>query len=321
MKGASERRSKLNPPSFRLRWFSVVVPLLLLLALGACNENTTPETSGSSPVTLSAPPTTTPAPGTTTSAPTTTTFAPTSTTAGPSTTTSPSALSAEVYTLVSPSIAFIETPAASGSGILIEGGYVVTNHHVVWPLEEVRVVFPEGPEFVDVPVVDWDILRDLAVLGPVEMSARPLKLEDGEGMTPGEDLWLLGYPGELELNPKPTITRGILSRFREWAGGGMTLLQTDAEIGGGQSGGALVDSLGRVVGISKFALADFGLAMSATDVAPIVEGMGDSHGHNSDRLYLGGPGEVEFELTHFWDVLGLRSHQCARSRRRKPDWH
>ena len=180
---------------------------------------------------------------------------------------------AEIYALVSPSVAFIETTAATGSGILIDGGYVITNHHVVWPYESVWVVFPDGTELANVPVVGWDPMADLAVLGPVDVSAQPLKLEDGEDAALGSELLLVGYPAEVDLFPQPTITRGVLSRFREWGRLGMTYLQTDAAIAGGQSGGALVNDRGEIVGISTYSLseANFGLAASSADVLPIVK--------------------------------------------------
>ena len=94
---------------------------------------------------------------------------------------------AEVYALISPSVAFIETTAATGSGILIRDGYVITNYHVVWPYESVRVVFPDGTELENVPVVGWDPMADLAVLGPVDVSAQPLMLIDGEGTALGSE--------------------------------------------------------------------------------------------------------------------------------------
>ena len=124
---------------------------------------------------------------------------------------------AEVYAQASASIPFIETGAATDSGVLIEGGYVVTNYHVVWPYEAVWVVFPDGTELENVPVVGWDPMTDLAVLGPVNVSAPPLSLEDGEDTAFGSELLLVGYPAEVDLFPQPTITRGILSRLREWA--------------------------------------------------------------------------------------------------------
>ena len=118
---------------------------------------------------------------------------------------------------------------------------MVTNHHVVWPDDMVWVVFPDGTELW-VPVVGWDPFADLAVVGPVSASAEPLTLADGEGMSPGSTVFLVGYPAETDLFPQASITEGIVSRFREWDLAGLTLFQTDAAIAGGQSGGALVNT-------------------------------------------------------------------------------
>ena len=81
--------------------------------------------------------------------------------------------SAQIFANVSPAIAFIHTWTATGSGVLIDGGYVVTNAHVVWPYDSVRVFFPDGPDLRDVPVIGWDLLTDLAVLGPVDVDVQP----------------------------------------------------------------------------------------------------------------------------------------------------
>ena len=105
-------------------------------------------------------PTATPTPAPTatptTAPPATPTNTPTPTpTATPTPAPTPTAqlTAAEVYSLVSPSIPFIETPTGTGSGVLIEGGYVITNYHVVWPYEAVRVVFPDDKVLQNVPVV------------------------------------------------------------------------------------------------------------------------------------------------------------------------
>ena len=203
---------------------------------------------------------------------------------------------------------FIETAKATGSGVLIEGGFIVTNYHVVWPYESVWVVFPDGTELENVPVVGWDPMADLAVLGPVDVSAQPLRLKDGEGMTLGSELLLVGYPAEVDLFPQPTITRGILSRFREWERLGMTYFQTDAAIAGGQSGGALVNSKGEVVGISTFSFSEagFGLAASSADIMPIVEKLtqGELASELGDRRLPVGRGafEIDFGLRNYWDT-------------------
>ena len=192
-------------------------------------------------------------------------------TASTSTATAEKFSSAQIFEKVSPAIAFIHTRTGTGSGVLVEGGYVVTNAHVVWPFDEVRVVFPDGTDFRAVPVIGWDLLVDLAVLGPISTPVEPVPMLDGESMAIGSEMYLIGYPAEVEAYPKTTMTRGILSRQREWEAVGITYFQTDAAITGGQSGGALVSDAGAVVGISGFrAFGEFGLAASSADLLPRV---------------------------------------------------
>ena len=178
--------------------------------------------------------------------------------------------SPQIFDKVSPSIAFIETVTGTGSGVLIDGGYVVTNAHVVWPFDTVRVVFPDGSEFHGVPVKGWDLLADLAVLGPIDAPTDTLALVDGESLPIGTDMFLIGYPGEVEEFPQPTIARGLLSRVREWESIGITYLQTDAPVIGGQSGGAAVSNMGEVIGISGLAFTEgnFGIVASSADISP-----------------------------------------------------
>ena len=218
----------------------------------------------------------------------------------------------EVYARVAPSIPIVLSSFGQGSGILILGDYVLTNHHVVWPNEfddTATVVFADGTEYVDVPVVDTNPWADLAVLGPLETDKRPLPLADGERLPPGSDLYLIGYPAEYEFAPEPTITRGLLSRVRHWDGYDMTLLQTDAAIAGGQSGGALIDGRGRVVGVSTWEWTDanFGVATSAIDDAEVVDLMLTDPGYNfsfHDRIDPEDePSRAwEFELGGAWDL-------------------
>ena len=205
-------------------------------------------------------------------------------------------------------MAFIETHIASGSGVLIEGGYVVTNYHVIWPFESVDVTFPDNFKR-HLPVAAWDPLADIAVLGPLEeVPAPPLELLDGESLPIGSELYLVGYPAEAEFDPQASITRGILSRFREWEQLGMTYFQTDAAITGGQSGGALVNARGELIGISGFMFSEagFGLVASAADMAPIVERLisGRDPSGLSNRSFLAEePGfEFELDLQNYWDT-------------------
>ena len=186
----------------------------------------------------------------------------------------------EVYQIVAASVAFIVNGDGrrKGSGILIDGGYIITNHHVVQPYRLVaRVVFPDGTELWDVPVVGWEPLADLAVLGPVTVPIPPLTLQDGKRMAAGSELFLVGYPAEPDLYPQPSITRGVLSRSYRESTTGLTVLRTDAAAAGGQSGGAMVDARGQVVGVTMRVVlfrgtdrAVFTEAYSAVDYAELA---------------------------------------------------
>ena len=215
--------------------------------------------------------------------------------------------SVQIFEKVSPAIAFVETATSTGSGVLVEGGYLVTNAHVVWPFNEARVVFPDGADFDQVLVIGWDNLADLAVLGPISSPAKPVTLIDGESLPIGADVYLIGYPGEFEDFPQPAIGRGLLARLREWESIGITYFQTDAIAIGGQSGGALVSATGDVIGISGFRITEgkFGFVASSADLLPRIRQLiagEDPSGLGDRRL----PIEVRrhrLELRNYWDDL------------------
>lgn len=217
----------------------------------------------------------------------------------------------QIYNNLAPSVAFIDTPAGTGSGLLTQLGderYVVTNAHVVWPFSHVRVVFPNGEEHLSVPLVADDQLVDLAILGPVESSLPPVDMAVPSDLQPGETVYLVGYPGEGELFPAPAITEGILSRTRIWdALDSLRYFQTDAAGAGGQSGGVLVSSQGDVVGISGMLFSDvFVLAASTQDLAS----------RQNDMLVMAAPETIDSdmpptsgrrlrqELDSLWDTNG-----------------
>ena len=218
----------------------------------------------------------------------------------------------DVYSRIAPSIPIVSTRSGHSTGILIEGNYVLTNHNVAWPnsfYHTATIVFPDGTEYVGVPVVTTNPWADLAVLGPLETDKQPLALADGEQLPPGSELYLIGYPAGPEYSPEPAITRAILSRVLQWEPYDLTLLQTEAATAGAESGGILVDREGRVVGVSAWSWTDagLGLATSASDDAEIVELMlgGGSRYSVSfwDRVDLGvAPSQSwEFELGGIWD--------------------
>lgn len=184
----------------------------------------------------------------------------------------------EVYAGLAPWVAFVETPLATGTGVRIDGARLVTNAHVVWPFERARVVFADGREIAAATVIGLDLMADLAVLAvgddrpPPSLAPAPM-VTDGTHLAVGSDVYFIGYPAEVEAFPQPAMTRGILSRSRAWDALGMRFFQTDADLAGGQSGGALAAADGSVIGISSMIFGDdaFGLAMAMPDVLARVE--------------------------------------------------
>ncbi|HJR26164.1 MAG TPA: serine protease [Acidimicrobiales bacterium] len=170
-----------------------------------------------------------------------------------------------------PSTAYVQTPYGSGSGLVLPDGYVLTNAHVVDPFPVVDLTIGEE-EHTDVPVKGVDLFADIAVLGPIETEAPAVTLVDPAELLEGDKLFLVGYPGEAnDEDLEPTIADGILSRTRHSKTFGLDYLQTDASIGGGQSGGALVNLEGGVVGISSLRFAEnFALALSGADAQSSV---------------------------------------------------
>ena len=261
------------------KFFRSIILISLLIAIIACSQ---PEPTPTPAPPTAVPPTATPEPSATPTAIPTDTPRPTLTpTPGP-------LEPAEIFDRVAASIAFVETNIATGSGMLIEGNYIITNAHVVWPFNSARIVFSDGSEFADVPVVGSDLMVDLAVLGPIDTELAPLPLTDGEDLDVASDVYLIGYPGEVDEFPEPTITRGLISRVREWEQLEVTYFQTDAAIAGGQSGGVLVSEFADVIGISGFSFteAGFGLAASTADLMSTVDALvaGDDSSGLGDRL-------------------------------------
>ena len=142
-----------------------------------------------------------------------------------------------------------------GSGVVYrEDGYIVTNNHVVEGAGEVEVVFADGSREA-AEVVGGDELTDLAVLRVDRNDLPVATFADSGGLTPGQMAVAIGSPQGLQS----TVTAGVVSGLnREFparlSGGGqgalVDLVQTDAPISPGNSGGALANREGEVIGIN-----------------------------------------------------------------------
>ncbi len=156
---------------------------------------------------------------------------------------------------------------ASGSGVVIDdAGDLVTNHHVVDGQVHVRVVFADGLIY-PASVIGSDPLTDVAVLRIDAAEVTPIELGSADSMNIGDVAIAIGSP--LGLEGGPSVTVGVLSAFdrRVQVEAGTELfgmLQTDAPITRGSSGGALVDGEGRLIGITS--------AIGVSDVG--AEGLG-----------------------------------------------
>jgi len=127
-------------------------------------------------------------------------------------------------------------------------GFILTNYHVVAAASEMRVTLSDGRQFSAV-VVGWDVPTDLAVLRIRADGLVAAEWGNSDELEVGALVWAVGNPFGL----RRTITCGILSaKNRAGLAGNEQhdLLQTDAAVNPGNSGGPLVDARGRVVGIN-----------------------------------------------------------------------
>ncbi len=168
----------------------------------------------------------------------------------------------------------------SGSGVIISAeGYIVTNNHVVEDTEKVVVVLSNG-EQLPAEVVSTDVFADLAVLKAEGEMPAVATFGNSDNLKPGETVIAIGSPlGEF----RNTVTVGVVSATGRMLDTGKgyfmeDLIQTDAAINQGNSGGPLVNLNGEVVGINTLVVrGGFG---SST----VAEGLGFAIPSNTVRL-------------------------------------
>ncbi|SEJ51497.1 serine protease Do [Bhargavaea ginsengi] len=193
-----------------------------------------------------------------------------------------------------------DIPAGTGSGVVIkkddESAYIVTNNHVVEGATKLEISLSDG-ERAEAELVGADALSDLAVVRVDAnlVDAEPLPFGDSDALRAGDSVVAIGNPLGLELSR--SVTEGIVSATDrsisvdtsagEWE---MNVIQTDAAINQGNSGGALVNMNGEVIGINSLKIGGsgvegLGFAIPSDDVVPLVEEMLES-GH-VERPYAG----------------------------------
>ena len=157
--------------------------------------------------------------------------------------------------------------AGGGSGVVISNdGLIMTNHHVIDDSTEVRVIFEDGRMY-EANIIGSDRLTDIGLVKIVASNLIPISIGNSDKMLVGDLAVAIGHP--LTLGAAPTVTTGVVSALErrldvggDLMGSSVTLfglIQTDAPITRGSSGGALINNDGELIGITTaIATADVG---------------------------------------------------------------
>lgn len=196
-----------------------------------------------------------------------------------------------------------QTATGTGTGVIIsEDGYIVTNAHVIYDSEynsglskNITVILNDGSEY-EAEVIGYDTDFDLAVLKIKADGLTAAEFGDSDDLRLGESVVAIGNPLGFEL--KNSVTTGVVSgkdREVKISSQSMTLLQTDAAINAGNSGGPLINKYGQVIGINSSKMSssysgasidNIGFAIPSNEAAKIVRDLIDC-GHVTGKPQLG----------------------------------
>ena len=173
------------------------------------------------------------------------------------------------------------TSAASGSGfILSSDGYILTNHHVIENSNSITVACYDGSTY-SAKLIGYDESNDIAVLKVDAQGLSPVILGSSRKMNVGDSVVAIGNPlGELTFSLTAGTVSALDRQITMSTGATMNLIQTDCAINSGNSGGALFNLYGEVVGItnakyssssSGASIDNIGFAIPIDDVRGIIE--------------------------------------------------
>ena len=198
---------------------------------------------------------------------------------------------------------------STGSGVVLSAdGYVITNYHVVEGATHISVLLTDGRE-LSARMVGGDKLSDLAVLTVDAQDLIPAEFGNSDSLRVGDTVVAIGDPLGVEL--RGTMTNGIVSAINRnltTDGRTLTLIQTNAALNSGNSGGPLINCYGQVIGINTMKIGDYvssagveglGFAIPSTTVKQIVDQL-TSQGYVSGRPELGIQGVDVPEFYQFY---------------------
>ena len=181
----------------------------------------------------------------------------------------------QMYAAVNPAVVTVvaddEFGSSVGTGVMMTSdGYFVTNAHVIDGAKSCWIILSSGVTY-DAKLVGYDAMQDLAVLKAMDAQHLPVAaFAESNSVLVGDTVYAIGNPLGVEL--RGTLTDGIISavnRDVELGGRTLTLLQTNAALNSGNSGGPLINIYGQVIGINVMKMTNSDLEREAT-----VEGLG-----------------------------------------------
>ena len=207
-----------------------------------------------------------------------------------------------------------------GSGVVISpDGYIVTNFHVAGNAKEITVTFVGGKK-MKAKLVGGDPLSDVALLKVDGSDLQFADLGNSEDVVIGEWAIALGNPfGLFEINDKPTVTVGVISSVgmnlgRQGNAVYRDMIETDAAINGGNSGGPLVNSNGDVIGMNTLiftggvsqAFVGYGFAIPVNKVKKVVADL-RKKGQVTREIYTGFEAqEVDARVARYFGMSEVR---------------
>ena len=206
----------------------------------------------------------------------------------------------EIYTALRPSLALVYADGNGGTAIVMTAdGYLITNAHTVSGAESITVQLSDGTEYA-AALSGMDESSDLAVLKIEAEGLTAAEFGDSDALRVGDSVVAIGDPLGIQL--RGTMTNGIVSAINRdltVEDRKMTLIQTNAALNNGNSGGPLINCYGQVIGINTMKMSSYyssasveglGFAIPVSVAKPIIDELIEN-GYVAGRPAIGLNGE------------------------------
>lgn len=211
---------------------------------------------------------------------------------------------------------FLTTSAASGSGFIIStDGYILTHHHVIEDADSITVSLFDGATY-DAALIGYDESNDIAVLKVEAENLSPVILGNSDQLNVGDQVLAIGNPlGELTFSLTSGLVSAMYRKVTLSSTVTMNLIQTDCAINSGNSGGALFNLYGEVIGVtnakysssssSEASIDNIGFAIPVNSILAIVESI-------IEKGYIASPyiGVSVLDVSEEMRLYGIPGRYC-----------